>query len=306
MSSQWLKWIEMKVLLLYNPQAGYRRAKKILPVVESLFTKHGIDFDLYLTDYPEHGIEIVRSADFSNYDCLVAAGGDGTLFEVINGYFRNAAPKKIPLGILPIGTGNAFARDLNLDNSHIEDAIKIIRNKNPRKVDVGFFKTHGQEYYYLNILGMGFVADVTETAHKLKFFGNLSYTFGVFYRTIFLNSNHVTLEIDGVKIERESTFIEISNTRYTANFLMAPNAKIDDGLLDITLANKFSRIRLLQCFPKIFTGDHIYVDEVETFQAKHIKIQTDVSKVLTPDGELVGITPVEIKCLPRAIEVFWK
>jgi len=296
----------MRALLLYNPQAGNRRAKKILPDVESLLTKHGIDFDLYLTDYPEHGIEIVRSADFSTYDCLIAAGGDGTLFEVINGYFKNTSSSRIPLGILPIGTGNAFARDLDLDNSRIEEAIKIISKKNPRKVDVGFFKTHGQEYYFLNILGMGFVADVTETAHKLKFTGNLSYTLGVFYRTIFLKCNNVTLNIDGKIIERESTFIEVSNTRYTANFLMAPNAKIDDGLLDITLAGNFSRFRLLKCFPKIFTGDHIYLDEVETYQAKHITIHSDESKVLTPDGELVGITPVEIKCLPQAIEVFWK
>jgi YegS/Rv2252/BmrU family lipid kinase len=296
----------MKALLLYNPQAGHGRAKKILPHIESLFTKEGIEFDLYLTDYPEHGIEIIRQINFDNYDCIVAAGGDGTLFEVINGYFKNNSSKRIPLGILPIGTGNAFARDLDLDNSHIEDAIQIISDRKSKKVDVGNFRTHGQEYYYLNILGMGFVADVTETAHKLKMFGNLSYTLGVFYRTIFLKSNQVTLDIDGTKIERDSTFIEISNTRYTANFLMAPMAKIDDGLLDITLAGKFSRTRLIQCFPKIFTGEHISLDEVETFQASHIKIQADESKVLTPDGELVGITPVEVRCLPGAIEVFWK
>jgi YegS/Rv2252/BmrU family lipid kinase len=225
---------------------------------------------------------------------------------VINGYYKNKSTRRIPLGILPIGTGNAFARDLELDNAHVEDAIKVIGNQNLKKVDVGYFKTHGQEYYFLNILGLGFVADVTETAHKLKLFGNLSYTLGVFYRTIFLKSNHVIVDMDGQKIERDTTFIEISNTRYTANFLMAPNAKIDDGLLDVTLAGKFNRTRLMQCFPKIFTGEHIYLDEVETFQASQIKILTDVSKVLTPDGELIGITPVEIICLPRAIEVFWK
>lgn len=296
----------MKVLLVYNPQAGHGRARKILPTIESLFLKHHVDFDLSLTDYPEHGIKIVHSADFSNYDVLVAAGGDGTLFEVINGYYKNSSQKKIPLGILPIGTGNAFARDLDLYNTLLEDAISIIVNGKSKKVDVGYFKTHGQDYYYLNILGLGFVADVTEIAHKLKLFGNLSYTLGVFYKTIFLKSNMVTLEIDGKKIERESTFIEVSNTRYTANFLMAPKAKIDDGLLDITLAGKFNRRRLIQCFPKIFTGEHIYLDEVETFQAGHIKIQTDESKVLTPDGELIGITPVEIKCIPGGIEVLWR
>jgi YegS/Rv2252/BmrU family lipid kinase len=296
----------MKALLIYNPQAGHGRAKKLLPQVEFLFNKHNIEFDLCLTDYPEHGIEIVRGINFDNYDCLVAAGGDGTLFEIINGYYKNVSSKQLPLGILPIGTGNAFARDLELDNNHIEDAIKIIGNKTPRKVDVGYFKTHGQEYYFLNIVCLGFVADVNETAQKLKLFGNLSYTLGVFYRTLFLKTNHVTLDIDGKQIERESTFIEISNTRYTANFLMAPNAKIDDGLLDITLAKKFSRRRLIQCFPKIFTGDHIHLDEVETYQTSHILINTDEPKVLTPDGELIGITPVEIKCLPRAIEVFWR
>ncbi len=296
----------MKILLIYNPQAGHKRAKKLLPSIESMLTEHQIDFDLFLTDYPEHAIEIVRDADFDKYDGLVASGGDGTLFEVINGYYKNQQKKKIPLGILPTGTGNAFARDLDLHVSKWKEAIEIISYNKPRKVDVGHFHTHGQDYYYLNILGIGFVADVTETAHKLKIFGNIAYTFGVFYRTIFLNSNHLTMEIDGNLIERESTFVEISNTRYTANFLMAPNAKIDDGLLDITLAGKFSRIRLLQCFPKIFTGEHIHLKEVETFQARKIKIQSDIPKVLTPDGELVGITPVEIECLPRDIEVFWK
>jgi YegS/Rv2252/BmrU family lipid kinase len=296
----------MKILLLYNPYAAHKRAMKLLPHVEALFTQYEIDFDLFLTDYPEHGIEIIRQADFSMYDGVVAAGGDGTLFEVINGYFKNSSERKIPLGVLPIGTGNAFARDLDLDNSRLDQAVKIISDRKLRKVDVGNFKTHGQEYYYLNILGIGFVADVTETARKLKFFGNIAYTFGVFYRTILLNSNRLTITLDDKSVQRESIFIEISNTRYTANFLMAPNAKIDDGLLDVTLVNKLSRRKLLQSFPKIFTGEHIYLDEVETYQVKKIKIHSDVSKVLTPDGELVGITPVEIECLPSAIEVFWK
>ena len=112
--------------------------------------------------------------------------------------------------------------------------------------------------------------------------------------------------LDDNLIERACTFIEVSNTRYTSNFLMAPAAKIDDGLFDITIAGQFGRLKLLQSFPKIFTGEHINLEEVETYQAKKIKIESEISKVLTPDGELVGITPVEINCLPKAIEVFWK
>ncbi len=296
----------MKILLVYNNFAGNGRAKKNLPQVESLFNKYKIDFDLALTDYPEHGIEIVSKSDFSQYDGIVAAGGDGTLFEVINGYFKNTSERRIPIGVLPVGTGNAFARDLELSNNQIEEAIEIISKQKLRKVDVGKFCTHGQDYYFLNIIGAGFVADANKTAQRFKVFGSFSYTIGVLYRMLLLKFTKLILEIDGEKREVDSTFIEISNTRYTANFLMAPSAEIDDGLLDITLVKKISRIRLLQGLSKIFTGEHIHLDEIDTFKAKHIKIESDTPKVLTPDGELVGITPVEITCLKHGIEVYWK
>jgi YegS/Rv2252/BmrU family lipid kinase len=298
--------VVMKMLLVYNPYAGHGRAQKILPQVEASFTEKNIKFELRLTDYPEHATEIVRQTDFSQYDGIVAAGGDGTLFEVVNGYFQNQSKKHIPLGILPMGTGNAFARDLEIDNTSWDEAVDIISLKKPRKVDVGRFNTHGQDYYYLNIMGLGFVADVTKTAQKLKVLGNVAYTLGVIYQTALLKPHLLTIEIDGMKMERENIFVEISNTRYTSNFLMAPDAKIDDGLLDVTLLNPLTRRKLLQFFPKVFTGEHVHVDEIDTYQAKKISISTNIPKVLTPDGELLGTTPVEVECLHRAIEVFWK
>jgi YegS/Rv2252/BmrU family lipid kinase len=296
----------VKVLLVYNPQAAHKRAKKIFPEVKACFVDKGIEFDLRLTDYPEHAIDIVANAEFSNYDGVIAGGGDGTLFEVINGYFKNPDKGKIPLGVLPTGTGNAFARDLDMDVSKWEEAVEIIRMGKPRNVDVGFFHTHGQDYYFLNILGLGFVADVGKTAHKLKIFGNVSYTIGVFYQMVFLKTYKVAIEADGRMIENDNIFVEISNTRYTSNFLMAPDAEIDDGLLDITLLGKATRRRLIQCFPKIFTGEHIHLDEVEHFKAKKIIVKPNVPKVLAPDGELIGITPVEVECLHQAVPVFWK
>jgi YegS/Rv2252/BmrU family lipid kinase len=296
----------MKVLLIYNPFAGHGRAKKILPQVETEFIKHNIEFELHLTDYPEHGVEIVREANFRDYDGIVAAGGDGTLFEVINGYYQNKSRRKIPLGIIPVGTGNAFARDLDLHVVHWKKAIAIISQNKTRKVDVGKFSTHGQTYYFLNILGLGFVADVTKTAHKLKAFGNLSYTLGVLYHILMLKSYKLKIELDGKLLERENIFVEISNTTYTSNFYMAPAAEIDDGLLDVTLLGKMGRAALLKAFPKVFTGEHVKLPKVETFKVKKIKIETEKTKVLTPDGELIGITPVEIECLHQAIKVFWK
>jgi len=294
----------MKLLIIYNAHAGHKRAGKLLPRVEALLKARNIEYDLNLTDSHGHGRQIVQDADFSAYDAVVAAGGDGTLFEVVNGWFNNPRVRDIPIGVIPVGTGNAFCIDLNLKTNDIEHAIEIIANGNRRKVDVGKFTTNGNDYYYLNILGLGFVSDVGVTAQKLKIFGNVAYLLGVLYQTIFLKASALEIEIDGEQIKQDNIFVEISNSRYTANFLMAPNAKIDDGLLDVTLLKKCTRRKLLKSLPTVFTGEHVHLDIVDTYLAKKISIKTDSPKILSPDGELFGSTPVEVECLPLAVEVF--
>jgi diacylglycerol kinase (ATP) len=294
----------MRVLLVYNPRAANGRAGRALANVRELFVARNVDTDVVLTEAPGHATEIVRQCDFRGYDGVVAGGGDGTLFEVLNGLFLNDPETRPPLGVLPVGTGNAFSRDIELRTGALDKAVELIGCGSRRAVDVGRFTANGEPRHFLNILGLGFVSDVGERAHRLKRIGNLSYTIGVLLQLISLSSYRMTIEIDGEVMERENIFCEISNTRYTSNFLMAPDASIDDGLFDVTLLGKASRTRLLRCFPTIFTGEHIHLDEVETFRAKKIRIETDQPKVLAPDGENLGSTPVEVECLPRAVDVF--
>ncbi len=296
----------MKTLVIYNPKAGHGRAGKLLPEIKKLFNENGIDAEFLFTEKKGHGISLVETADLAKYQAVVAAGGDGTLFETLNGLFLNKSDKKPPLGILPIGTGNAFVRDMSLDNGKYKKAIEIIAQGKTKRVDVGRFKSGNQRYYYINIVGLGFVSDVAELAHKLKFLGNLSYSIGVFAKLIPLKTFYAKIEFDGKTIERECIFIEVSNSTYTSNFLIAPNAKIDDGLLDITILNKTTRRRVVYAFPKIFKGEHIKLPEVETFKAEKISIFTEENKVLTPDGEILGTSPFEIECLKQAVEIFWR
>jgi len=292
-----------KVLLVFNPFAASKRAKKLLkPLVEE-FKKYNVEVKLRVTRFHNDAIGIVMEEDFSEIDAVVVAGGDGSIFEVINGIFRRKEKANIPLGIIPVGTGNAFARDIDLATGEWEKAVKIICEFKTRKVDVGYFETAGEDHYFMNILGVGFVADVTQTAYRMKWLGNISYTLGVSWQMFFLKQYNLTIVADGKEYKTKNTFVEISNTRYTSNFFMAPNALIDDGLLDITLLNGIGRLRLIKLFPKVFTGEHIHVKEVETIKARHIILKTDVPKVLTPDGELLGITPIEVKCLPKAVDV---
>ena len=300
------KRLNMKILLVYNPKAANGKAGRYINDVMSELEKRDIHADLLETSSPGHAVDLVKDRDLTGYDGVVAGGGDGTIFEVLNGYYANPKKDKPPMGFLPVGTGNAFVRDMKLKTGDWKDAIDIIDAGKIRPVDVGKFTIKGNEYYFLNILGIGFVADVNKVAQKLKMFGNLSYSIGVIYKLILLKNYKVSLELDGKKIERDNIFIEVSNTRYTSNFLMAPTAETDDGLLDITLLNKTSRRRMLQCFPKIFTGDHVKMDEVETFKAKRILIDTELPKELTPDGEMFGRSPLEIECLHKDIKVFWR
>jgi diacylglycerol kinase (ATP) len=264
----------------------------------------GLAVDIRLTERPGHATEIVAAEELARFDGVAATGGDGTVFETLNGIFRNPAGPIVPFGVLPMGTGNSFSIDLGLKRGDVRGALELIGGGTTRKVDVGHCRTADRDLYYLNILGLGFVSDVTATAAKLKLLGNISYTLGVIYRTAFLGTSRLTLEIDGNVIERDATFLEISNSRYTADFLMAPEACIDDGLLDVTLLGKISRSRLLRLFPTVFRGEHVHYPEVETFKARNIKVLSDQPKILAPDGELVGSTPAEITCLHRALDVF--
>jgi len=142
----------MKYLFIFNPHAANGRALKLLPAIRAKMKHLGMDVELLQTDARGHAKELLTEADLSKYKGIISAGGDGTLFEVINGYFANPSAERIPIGVLPVGTGNAFARDLDLKLSDWEKALKIIHSGFTKRVDVGHFNSEGKEFFFLNIL----------------------------------------------------------------------------------------------------------------------------------------------------------
>lgn len=296
----------MKILLIHNPQAGGGRGRKSLSGIEDRLRAGGCDPDILLTRHPGHGIDLAREADLSRYAGVVASGGDGTAFEVVTGYFRNPCIGKPPLGLIPCGTGNAFVRDMGIMGPDWEKAVDIILGGRLKAVDVSRFTTQGEIYHSLNILGVGFVSDVSETAARLKFIGNNAYLIGTFYHLVSLRFHPLKITFDGRTESIDALFATVSNSRYTGTtFLMAPLAKLDDGLLDLVAVTRISRLRILRLFKTIFTGEHIREPEVIYHQAKKVLIETSRPRVLNVDGEVMGRTPVEIECLPGALQVFW-
>ena len=296
----------MKLLIVFNPNAAHGRAARKLAAIRTKFEGLGIHAEFKPTTHPGHGRELVACTDLSSFDGLVAAGGDGTLFEVLNGLYKHPRSARSPLGLLPIGTGNAFARDLGLKPAAWSDAIDLLQRGRTREVDVGYVESADKTYYFLNIVGMGFTVDAGKSAHKLKFFGNTAYTLATLWQVLKLKSYPLEAELDGRELRSDNIFITISNTRYTGtHFLIAPDASIDDGLLDVTILENLPRHRLLKLFPTIYDGRHVQYEEISTHKAAHIKIHSPAAMLLGPDGELIGHSPAEITCLHQDLTIFW-
>jgi len=294
-----------KLLLVFNPRAGHGRAQKLLAGIRQAFTQHEVATDILVTAYRGHATLQVAQSDLGSCDGLVAIGGDGTVFEVLNGLYRHPDKARIPLGVIPVGTGNAFARDLGLLGGEWRKGVDIIAGWNRRKVDVGRVTTAAEQIYFLNIVGMGFAVDAGLSARKFKRLGNVAYTLGTLWQTLQLKSYALRMEIDGHPVEQENIFAEISNTRYTGtSFLIAPGAEMDDGLLDVTLLRKLSRLRLLRLFPTIYSGSHVEHEEISVLRGKFIRILAPGGYLLAPDGEFCGTTPAEITCLHRDLTIF--
>lgn len=294
----------MKVFVVYNPAAGGKKAAHQKVILQEALDKNKVTADWYETKYPGDAIEMLKNKDLTNYNALLCLGGDGTLFEVVNGYMANTSVAKPPVGIIPAGTGNSFALEFGLTIHHSPEALKIVLDGHVGYVDLGYCELKNDSYYFANIWGLGFVTDVLEIAVKWKWTGKMAYNIGVLYNLI--NLRHSTLKITSNKqsFSQENLLVEVSNTKYTGgNYLMAPTAHLADGLLDVTVAEKMGRMKLLQLFAKIFKGTHIHDQKIKHFKTNEIYIEGE-GKMLSPDGELRGTLPARVRCIKAALPVY--
>ncbi len=293
----------MKILCIYNPKARGGKAVRYLKQIRQLFVKHGIQAEIIITKYSRHATEIVAQADLTKYKALISAGGDGSFFDVLNGFMKNKN-NHIPLGILPVGTGNSLSRDILSADSSLDEFVALIAKGNTKAFDIGKVQTQNEIFYFANMMGFGFTTDVTATASKLKFMRMLSYSAGVFYNTIKLKSYKLKMLVNQKIFDLDNVFITVSNSKYTGgNYLIAPKAEIDDGKLDIVVVNKLRRRDLLRTFPKIFDGSYIHTKFVDYIQAEQVKFEAETEKTISPDGELFGKLPIHISTIPKAIHI---
>lgn len=294
----------MKIALIANSRSKAIKNQNLNPDLKTAFKANRIRFDLFATQYHEHAFELVKQISIREYDAIVSMGGDGTNYQILNGILKYHGDKELPpMGVVPVGRGNSFARDLQIFS--VADGIAALARQTPTAVDVCSFSQKEERHYFINLMGFGFVTDVAKTAARFRWAADFSYVIGVLYRLLGLTFHDMVLEIDGEVIRGKNCFVEICNSKYTGgNMLMAPEAAIDDGQFDAVVLSPLSRLSLISTFPKIFKGAHGKNPAVRFIKARSASIITDPQKVLLPDGEIFGTTPTDIAILPGLMQFF--
>ncbi len=296
----------MKTLAIVNPAAGFGKCAKLLGPALDRLRAAGVEFDVAETRHAGHGKELAREAYAAGYRRFFAVGGDGTSFEIVNGLFPEAANNsdKPTLGFLPLGTGNSFLRDFMTDG--VEYAAQAIIENRSRPCDVIRLKHKQGEIFYINILSLGFVADVATLANRrFKRLGAASYGLAVVLQLINFHKRAYCLKLDGKPQEKppETALLIFNNSKFTGgNMMLAPNADTGDGLIEIVRwsADRFDFIRN---FPKCYDGSHIHHPLIWTGQARQIDLDFEAPVDIMIDGEVMTVECESLEVLPSALNV---
>ncbi len=289
----------MRTCIICNPGAGSVDDREEIRAQLARFPSAEIQF----TSGEGDARRMARAAAEGNCERVLAAGGDGTFNEVINGIAELA--DRLQVGLIPLGTGNDFARMLSLPDK-IDDCIEALRSGRTRAIDL-VRVTSDQVRYFVNVSAGGFSGTVNEklTPEIKQTWGPLAYLRSAAEALPELRSYATEIVFDdGERIEVDLYNAVVANGRYVAGgTLIAPEAEIDDGLLDVILVPKNSAPALALLVAQIACGRHLGSDSIVFRRARKMSIKSEPGMWFNVDGELVGNEPAVFEVLPRALQV---
>ena len=279
------------IFVIINPAARGEKAKALYRKIEQI-ASHAF---LHMTNAPGEARVLAQAAVREGYRRIVAAGGDGTINEVVNGIAGSDAA----LGLLPIGTMNVFASELNLPVSNLKKCWEIIERGKARRIDLA----RANDHHFVQLGGVGFDAQVVAaTSFKFKKnFGPLSYAISMIQLAA-QKPPRLFIESDGHSCE--GSFALIGNGRlYGGPFVIFKNARMDDGLLDVLVFKNLSHLDVIRYLQAVVFGMHTKLADVEYFQAKDVSVTSADAVPVEVDGEVIGELPVSFHVAPRKLNV---
>jgi diacylglycerol kinase (ATP) len=293
-------------LAVVNPAAGGGRSQKLLQPALDRLRAGGVRIDVVETRAPGQAAELAGNAYARGCRRFIAVGGDGTSYEIVNGLFPLAENGERPtLAFLPLGTGNSFLRDFT--DQGVEYAIESLLRGRSRPCDVLRLKHKDGVIHYINLLSIGFSADVaTLRARYFSGWGELGYQSSIFICLARFRRRPFPLRVDEEEAidRRPCLFLTFSNSKFTGGTMMiAPKAEVNDGLIEFVRWGPIGRVGLIRNLPTLYDGTHIEHPLAERRAAKRIEFVLDSPVDVMVDGEVLTLHCQELDVLPSALNV---
>ena len=298
--------MKQQFFAVVNPAAGGGRCGKLAGAALERVRQLDIALEVVQTSHPGEATELARHAYEQGFRNFLAVGGDGTSYEIVNGLFPQAETGGRPaLGFLPLGTGNSFLRDFTTRG--VDHTVEALQNRTRRACDVIRLRHATGELYFLNLLSLGFPAEVGEiTTRRFKRWGELGYIFGVLRQLAWLELRAFPHRVNGTGDwdRRRCLFLTFSNSKFTGGKMMiAPKAEPSDGQIEYVRWGPIGRLRLLWNFPRLFTGTHIDHPLASRAAAQRIDFELEGPVHAMVDGEILRLECRSLDIRPGALDV---
>lgn len=288
-------------LLVVNESAGKGKALYLANQFSKLLVNSNQEFTLIHETSYEKTIEKLKSSLSTNsYKKVIAIGGDG----LVNLCLQYLARSGITLGVIPAGTGNDFARAVGVNGLSVNKIFDLYTKSDPAEIDLGLVKSQSSERWFVQVLSTGFDAEVNSRANKIRWpKGKSKYTIATVRTLAKFRPITYEIEMDGHKFSQSAMLFTIANGEtYGGGMRICPGASNSDGIFELLLVRPVSRFVLLTIFPKVFKGNHIPHQKIDTYQAKEVKISASTSSYA--DGEYVANLPITVTNVGNALSTW--
>jgi diacylglycerol kinase (ATP) len=290
-----------RIVVAINPQASFGTRRDVGPRVAAALADAGYE----ALPLSQPNMELLRQevskAVEAGADALVAVGGDGMVSLGVN----IVAGTTVSLGIVPSGTGNDAARGLGIpldDTGAAIVGLLAALERGPRRIDAGRVRQGGLTTWFVGVLSAGFDALVNERANRMSHpRGKSRYTLAMLRELLTFSPLQYTVTADGHTSTTRAMLISVANNQSIGGGMrIAPDAKLDDGLLDLFIVTPMSKLNFVRVFPKVFSGTHTSLSQVQLTQVRQVRLESPRA-IAYADGERIGALPVDIEVVPGAL-----
>jgi YegS/Rv2252/BmrU family lipid kinase len=300
----------MKTVAIVNPTAGYRRARRVWPRLLASLGAPGANVATWWTEWPGHAETLAARARREGFDRVVAVGGDGTLLEVVNGLWWEPQGPLPGVGVVAFGTGCDYVRSFDLGPAR-RDQVMTALGEATLRVSLGLVRLQGfdgqpRQRVFINVLGLGLDARIITRfrQQRLRLPGKMAYFVSGLKELGRLANHRITGSLNGLPLETDAMLVAVGLGRYFGGGMMiTPGASPQASHFQVVLAQKLSRLQLLSLLPGLYFGQHLDPPRVTAAYAGQITINADPPAYVEADGELEGLTPLEMAIIPRALRI---